>query len=93
MRAKQGRKKLLEEVQLDSENEEAAFGNIGFLASGDPSQLSLVNDKELISKEKPTSKLERKGKHLLEQDSICHSIVAMSSARSRNKLAAVRITL
>lgn len=62
LKAQQGRKQWLEEVDSDSDDEASIGGNMGWVMSGDPSQLPPVNDKELISKQKPETKLERSGK-------------------------------
>ena len=49
LRSQQGRKQWLEEVDIDSDDDASVGGNMGWVMSGDPSQLPPVNDKELIS--------------------------------------------
>ena len=51
LRSQQGRKQWLEEVGIDSDGDASVGGNMGWVMSGDPSQLPPVNDKQLIRKQ------------------------------------------
>ena len=55
---------------------------MGWVLSGDPSQLPPVNDKELISKQKPETKLDRKGKEFW--DNVPHVIQRWRCHRQQN---------